>query len=125
MRHKALLIWLMASLTACGSGVDLCCGYETSQDITSDVSIVRDGGDVVFQNVSAIIESNDKYTIELRPLEVNSPELRYQYCTYAFIDKKSGKSYATSNPRVPDLLKSYIGNGDEVILRTKNSCIVD
>jgi hypothetical protein len=121
----ALLIGLTASLTACGSGIDLCCGYETSQDITSDVSVVRDGGEVVFQNVSAIIDTNDRYAIELRPLETDSPKLRYRECTYAFIDKKSGEAYAASDPRVQNLLKSYIVNGGEVILRTSNSCIVD
>ena len=116
---------IMAPLTSCSPGVSLCCGYETSQDITSDVSIIRDGGNVVLQNVSAIIETHDRYTVEVRPFESDAADLRYQACTYAFIDKKSGEIDAASIDEVKIELDHFITTDSSIILKTKNSCLVD
>lgn len=125
MRKIFLAILAITPLSGCGSGVDLCCGYETSQDVTSDVSIVRNGGSVVYQNVSAIIESKDRYAVEIRPFDRNAEQLRYQSCTYAFIDKGSGKTYPASDRAVGAILDNRISNDRRVILKTKNSCIAE
>jgi hypothetical protein len=58
-----ILLVCAALLASCDMGTrDLCCGYETSEDWTSDVSIVKDGL-VMFAYVSAIVEQENGYVI--------------------------------------------------------------
>jgi hypothetical protein len=123
MHKKILIVAAFTYLSACSSGFELCCGYETRQDFTSDVSIVKNDGDVIFQNVSAIFETGESYIIETRTIERDADILQYNNCNYAYIVKKNGTIAYLHNSESLNFAKSRNRYTNNTVLKTRNSCL--
>jgi hypothetical protein len=106
--------FIFISLSSCQSGRSLCCGLQTSEDQISENSIIRDGGIVVFQNVTAIWDVRAGYIVETRQLFEKNNFYYLGECDYYFL-KKSNKSLFKKN-NIPEII-SY-----QNILKSDFSC---
>jgi len=122
-----IFLFLAAPVSSCDAGSsDLCCGYETREDWTSEVTIVRDGGLVVFEHVSAIIEYADGYVVEVRPPIQDASRVGFGDCSYARINKFSGHNSLLDPGALRLTLNKELSNGrTELLMRTQNSCLTE
>ena len=120
-RSGAILIAISMLATASCGDRQLCCGYSVIADWTSDVSIARDGL-VVFQNVSALVEVDDAFVVEVRDPIQDAPRLAYGECRYARIDKETGARSGIGNTELRPTLYSMLRNEQaELIIQTQYS----
>ncbi|GAA4035743.1 hypothetical protein GCM10022281_15210 [Sphingomonas rosea] len=129
-RASARASFLIASalfLASCELGArQLCCGYETREDWSSDVSIVDGESRIVFQHVSAIAEQADAYVVEIRETDPHASGLTYKDCRYARIEKRTGARSLILNAQYRVALDERLTSGNaQFVLRTQNSCLVD
>lgn len=125
--RAGIFLFLAFQVSSCDAGSsDLCCGYETREDWTSEVTIVRNGGLVVFEHVSAIIEYDDGYVVEVRPPIQEASTVDFGDCSYARIEKVSGISSLLDPGASRLTLNKELSNGrTELLMRTQNSCLTD
>lgn len=119
-----MILVCAALLASCDMGTrNLCCGYETSEDWTSGVSIVKDGL-VVLAYVSAIVEQENGYVIELREPVENAPTYALQDCKYARIDRQTGARSSSVREGLRTALSKDLSNGEaKLVLATQKSCL--